>query len=749
MKRFGLLCVALAVCSTPLWAATRSVCASGCTTTIIQTAIDASSCGDTITLKAAEVYTVGAGALHLSNQGDCSTNPITITSDTIANIPAAGTRLCIPFTVTGHPEQTWTCATDHSALMPKIRGAQTPLLMIRPLARGWTINGIEFDYTDTTATSAFGTMILGGNKDDDATAQDDATQLPSHITFAHVYVHGSPSGQTAHGIIPNIKNVVIRDSVFRYFGGHDGGGQSAVLDAWNTPGPMLFDNNEINSNASQGIIIGGDIVRALSRTVGADEHPCDVTVTNNWFTRPLTSWKGDANWDGKLWFVANQLEFKDGCRVTASHNVIEYTWPTIQLGTLFTLVPLSDHFNFQGTEYMNCPNCTVKDVVFENNILRHSNIAMGLSRYDIPVSDFPTLNQLPRPERVTIRNNLAYDISERWNWPGAPAESCPDFTYTYPCGQGKFLSIGGGFKTTVLSHNTIDHQRSNRFGISIVPGQDRFDSLTFKDNFFFRGADGVRGDGHDFGSEVCAGEGTPSINGCDEGTPVWLHNVITDAHPSLQDFPGNPPVSPAYPATTTFIDLTAWNLIHENSAIGDYRVKAGSTYKAGGALAATDGSDIGVNMCNGAFPDPTTAAGPTVGKTTFSCGTVIPNPPANPPVKIPLPFTIACNAPLPSATTVEDGPHAISFCHDGKGVTTWTLSDNKARQILPVKTDDIADAQGLKRYTGTFLAGIGEHTIDIIPIYGTAGDGPASRPFSLTVVPPPPVKVAPVAVQVQ
>ena len=95
------------------------------------------------------------------------------------------------------------------------------------------------------------------------------------------------------------------------------------------------------------------------------------------------------------------------------------------------------------------------------------------------------------------------------------------------------------------------------------------------------------------------GEGTIGLNAMAPG-PTWtfLNNILGGT------------TGATYPATTGEPTAAAMVAAWTDPASGsnddnvNYTVKAGSIYKAGGASQASDGADIGVNMCNGVFPDP-------------------------------------------------------------------------------------------------------------------------------------------------
>src|SRR5918999_229638 len=94
MKRLVCLLVCLYALLGRAEAATRTVCASGCQYTSVQTAIDQAAPGDVILLRAGQTFT---GNLVLRAKSSTSTAFITIKSDAPASsLPADGVRLVPP-----------------------------------------------------------------------------------------------------------------------------------------------------------------------------------------------------------------------------------------------------------------------------------------------------------------------------------------------------------------------------------------------------------------------------------------------------------------------------------------------------------------------------------------------------------------------------------------------------------------------------------------------------------------------------
>jgi len=152
-------------------AATRTVCASGCSYTDIQAAIDAAAFGDTILLRAGETY-IG----HYTLRVKTGSGVIVIRSDAAdSSLPAAGERL-VP---SGRPGGT----TDTKLLARLIgRGGAyktMPLLRTEPGAHGYRVQFVDFD---GVAHIGYETLIQMG--------EDTTVAPPYDVTFDRVYIHG-------------------------------------------------------------------------------------------------------------------------------------------------------------------------------------------------------------------------------------------------------------------------------------------------------------------------------------------------------------------------------------------------------------------------------------------------------------------------------------------------------------------------------------------------------------------------------
>jgi hypothetical protein len=216
-------------------AATLTVCASGCTYTDLQLAIDAAVSGDVITLKAGETF---SGAFRLKNKGPLA-NYITIRSDSAdGNFPAAGVRI----------------DPSYSAFMPKLQGVSggAPTIKADAGADHYKLMFLEF----IGNPAGFSSMIqFGTNNCDVSFCQEFESQEPTNLIVDRVYLHADPIFGQKRGIDLAGKNITIINS---YIAEIAGLGQDAVgIGGANGHGPVDIENNRIEST-TENILFGGD-----------------------------------------------------------------------------------------------------------------------------------------------------------------------------------------------------------------------------------------------------------------------------------------------------------------------------------------------------------------------------------------------------------------------------------------------------------------------------------------------------------
>jgi hypothetical protein len=261
--------------------------------------------------------------------------------------------------------------------------------------------------------------------------------------------------------------------------------------------------------------------------------PSDIEIRRNHFYKPPSWYINSSNYAGTHWSVKNLFELKNAQRVIVDGNIFENNWGDAQVGFAILLTVR----NQDGS----APWCTLKDVQFTNNIIRHSASAITLLGTD----DEHTSGQA---ERLTIANNVFEDIdSARWN------------------GEGIFMLISDEIVDLKVDHNTA-LQSSNIISVTVNPST-RF---IFNNNIIPHNNYGVFGDG--------IGIGNDALNAYFPGF-TFRRNVI----------PGAP--SSEYP-TDNFYPATLDNVGFVNLAGGNYRLAPGSPYRNQG----TDGKDPGADI---------------------------------------------------------------------------------------------------------------------------------------------------------
>src|SRR5207248_6099170 len=169
-----------------------------------------------------------------------------------------------------------------------------------------------------------------------------------------------------------------------YIGGIKAAGQdSQAIANWNGPGPYTITNNYLEA-AGQNIIFGG------SDPAIANLIPSDITIRGNYLTKPW-AWRSDSTSN-----VKNLFELKNAQRVVVDGNIMENNWLAAQAGFAIVLTPR----NQDGA----CPWCTVQQVQFTNNLVRHVSSGFNILGTD-------NLHPSGILNNVTIRNNLFEDVS--------------------------------------------------------------------------------------------------------------------------------------------------------------------------------------------------------------------------------------------------------------------------------------------------------------------------------------------------
>jgi hypothetical protein len=239
---------------------------------------------------------------------------------------------------------------------------------------------------------------------------------------------------------------------------------------------------------------------------------------------------------GTKWVVKNILEMKNAERVRVEGNVLENIWSAGQYGYAVVLTPR----NAANT----APWSRVRDIVIQNNIIRRAAGVLNLSGFD-------DTGVTMRTERITVRNNLMYDIDN-----------------TKYGGLAKAFLIGDGPSEVTIDNNTLVHTNSS---IVYAYGSRTIPSFVYTDNISLHNKYGIMGDG--------STTGTPTISRYFPGSTISC-NVLAGGSASL------------YPKPNAFPTTSEWTASFQNPAAEDYRLRAGSPVASAGCSGRTPGVDF-------------------------------------------------------------------------------------------------------------------------------------------------------------
>lgn len=475
----------------------------------LQAALNSAQSGQIIELEAGATFT---GNYVLPNKS--GNEWIYIRTSGYANLPAAGTRVT--------PAQ--------ASLMSRIVSANNmPAITTDFGAHNFRLIGIE-----VTTTSPANTCLIQLGYDSGGQAATSLSQLPHHITFDRMYIHGTATGNIRRGIGMNSSHTAVVDSYLSDF--HEVGFDSQAIACWGGNGPFKIVNNYLEA-AGENVMFGG-ADPAIANLV-----PSDIEIRNNHFYKPL-SWKiGDPSYAGIPWSVKNLFELKNAQRILVDGNVFENCWPHGQTGFAIVVTPR----NQSGT----APWSTVENLTFRNNIVQSTSNGISFLSSDNGGASRPI-------SRILIENNLVVCDTEKFG------------------GEGRLIQLVAGPTqgTDVrIVHNTLIHASSGA-AFAVVGDTGKFaDDFIWQDNIFTFGTYG-------FHSPVGAGK-----TGMDAffGAYTFDHNaiIVNGADFSIATYPaGN--FFPNSNVSVGFVDFAERN----------FRLSSGSPFKN----AAHDGKDLGADI---------------------------------------------------------------------------------------------------------------------------------------------------------
>lgn len=378
-----------------------------------QAALDKAKAGDTILLQAGATF---KGNFNLPNKA--GNEFVTIRTSAIdAQLPPVDTRL--------NPQK-------YGAVLPKLFPSNNePVITAVSGAHHYRFIGVEFGGTKDGA----GNIIKIGSTDERR-----LEDLPHHIEFDRVYVHGvSREGQrrgiAANGRFLKIVNSHISDIKRREE-------ESQAIGIWATDGNIEIVNNYLEA-AAENILFGGS---------GSNLNlvPADCVVRNNWLNKPL-------NWREEGWAVKNLFEIKNGQRIKIENNLMTNNWGSAQDGTAIVIKSTED----------SGAGAIAEEILFASNVVRGSGNALSVNG-----------SEQKGGHRLTIRNNIFDDINgAKWN------------------GQGFFMK-SADWNGLVIENNTIVQTGNIANAYGVVRG------FVFRNNVLFEGEYGFKGDGAAAGKQT-------------------------------------------------------------------------------------------------------------------------------------------------------------------------------------------------------------------------------------------------------
>jgi hypothetical protein len=380
-----------------------------------QSALDRAAPGDTILLEAGATF---KGAFKLPNKQ--GSEFITIRSSAPdSQLPKAGERI--------DPAR-------FASALPKVESdvRGEPAIMASGGAHHYRFIGVEFG---PTPAGLYNIIQLGTGE------ERKIDDLPHHIEFDRVYVHGDPSIGQRRGIAANGRFVIIKNSYISDI--KLKGDESQAVAVWATDGPVEITNNYLEA-AGENILFGG--AGSYLKLV-----PSNCVVKGNHLNKP-TEWRNQG------WVVKNLFEVKNGSRIKVTNNNMTNNWGMAQDGFAVLFTTRADNGNAS----------IVEDVEFENNTVRNSACAVNVLG-----------EEGGGGHRLTIRNNLFANINGHdWN------------------GAGHFLK-SSDWDGLTIQNNTIIQTGS----ITSAYGKPVTD-FVFRDNIVFNNEYGFFGDNLGSGSKA-------------------------------------------------------------------------------------------------------------------------------------------------------------------------------------------------------------------------------------------------------
>jgi hypothetical protein len=532
----------------------------------LQTALDNATCGDTLVLQAGQTYP--GFTLPAKN---CDANHyITIRSSALATgLPPEGVR-ATPCNagVASLPGRPDLSCPSTSNVMARVAGLPqaSHIIGTDPGANYYRLVGLEV--ADTEANGSAGGYY-------------DLITLTSadHIIVDRCWIHGSPTGEDVKGVEFSASSyIAVVDSYISDIHSKLSGlgADSSAIGSVTGTGPVKIVDNFLEA-AGENVLWGGGASTA---------NVADVEMRRNHMFKPFTWWASSPSYFGTAFQVKNLFESKTGIRQLVEGNIFENSWAQAQKGTAILFDPRN--------QYGKCPECTVHDVIFRYNIVRHAVNALGMS--SVYATTCPgeagngTGNCLYLSGalyNLSLHDNLLDDINESTYSPG----DC--------CSDGFLFAIVTDQPSNWPHDIRIEHNTGFPvgwgMGYVVIRGTPQvIANFSLENNLMTSGNNGfgaVPPGNHEPGCTAKNGTGMiGALNGCMGNSWTATGNVFADSSTAKSPkFPGAPfPTGNFEEPNPDAVGFVNFN----NGNGGDYHLLPTSLQRN----ASTDGKDPGADI---------------------------------------------------------------------------------------------------------------------------------------------------------
>jgi hypothetical protein len=346
---------------------------------------------------------------------------------------------------------------------------------------------------------------------------------------------------------------------------------------------------------------------------------------------------------GTQWTVKNIFELKNAQRVVVDGNLFENIWQAGQYGYALVLTPRN--------QYGSATWVRLRDITISNNIVRHASGVLQLSGYD-------ATHPSQQTQRVTLRNNLFYDIDpKKWG------------------GNAKAYLIGEGPADIVLDRNTLIHTNTS---VVYAYGTQTITGFVYTNNISLHGTYGIMGEG-----------GRPGQYSIDKYFPssTIKNNVLAGGSASV------------YPTPNSFPTVAQWNASFVDLAGGDYRILSTSVFYTAGAGGTVPGADLGAVY---------TAVNNGTLTVTPPSGTVTPPPPPPPTNAAPVAKPGGPYTGVPGTAITVDGSGS-SDSDGGIASYRWTWGDEIVVNAADVPASGIVGSKWVREQASGAADGVALH----------------------------------------